>query len=207
MRILITAGPTREFIDPVRYISNSSTGYFGYKIAEEALRRGHSVTLISGPVQLEPPRKARFVPVISARDMESAVKKYFRGADCLIMTAAVADYRPEKQTRSKIKKIPGKMSIRLIRNPDILSWAGENKSGRILIGFAVETGNIKKEALGKLRRKNLDYILAAMVGAGPSPFGGEKISIVCFGKKGSPEGLFSSKEKISSFILDKVEKR
>ncbi|MFA5094898.1 MAG: phosphopantothenoylcysteine decarboxylase [Candidatus Omnitrophota bacterium] len=207
MRILVTAGPTREFIDPVRYISNSSTGYFGYKIAEEAARRGHKVVLITGTADLNPPIGVKTIPVVSAREMEAAVKGHFRRSDCLIMSAAVADYRPDKISRSKIKKIPGKMTLKLVRNPDILSWAGKNKGARVLVGFSVETGDVRKEALKKLRRKNADYIFATMVGAGPSPFGNKKIRVACFGKKGERKGLFSSKEKISSFILDKVEKR
>jgi len=207
MRILITAGPTREFIDPVRYISNSSTGYFGYKIAEEAARRGHKVILVTGPAGLKPPRGVRYIPVVSAREMEIAVKEHFRGSDCLIMSAAVADYRPDKISSSKIKKSSGKMVLKLVRNPDILSWAGKNKGSRVLVGFSVETGDVKKEALKKLCRKNADYIFATMVGTGPSPFGNKKIRVICFGRREAAEELYSSKEKISSFILDKVEKR
>ena len=129
MRILITAGPTREYIDPVRFISNSSTGFFGYQIASEAVRRGHKVTLISGPTCLIPPKGAKFIPVVSALGMKRAVDKYFPGSDCLIMSAAVADYRPVTASSRKIKKEKAALVLKLVRNPDILSLAaGDRKS-------------------------------------------------------------------------------
>ncbi|MFA5148620.1 MAG: phosphopantothenoylcysteine decarboxylase [Candidatus Omnitrophota bacterium] len=205
MRILITAGPTREFIDPVRYISNSSTGYFGYRIAEEALRRGHKVVLVSGPVSLAPPKGAAFVPVVSALDMEKAVKKYFYKADCLIMSAAVADYRPERFIRSKIKKRSGTLSVMLRRNPDILSWAGKNKGKRTVIGFALETEKLARNALVKLREKEADCIFAVLMKKGRGPFGCNKIRVKCLKKGKRPETVFSTKEKLARFVLDNAE--
>lgn len=205
MRILITAGPTREFIDPIRYISNSSTGYFGYRIAGEAVKRGHSVVLISGPVSLEPPEGVKLVPVISALDMKRAVKKHFRKADCLIMTAAVADYRPERFTGYKIKKRKGTLSVRLRRNPDILSWAGKNKGKRTIIGFALETEHLINNALAKLKGKKADYIFAALMKRRNNPFGDTKIKVTCLKKGMRPETVFSTKGNIASFILDKAD--
>lgn len=205
MRILITAGPTREFIDPVRYISNSSTGYFGYRIAGEALRRGHKVVLVSGPVSLVPPEGAVFVPVVSALEMEKAVKRYFYKADCLIMSAAVADYRPERFIRSKIKKRRGTLSVKLRRNPDILSWAGKNKGKRTVVGFALETEQLVRNALAKLEGKKADYIFAVLMRKGISPFGGNKIKLKCLKKGKRPETVFSTKEKLARFVLDNAE--
>jgi phosphopantothenoylcysteine decarboxylase/phosphopantothenate--cysteine ligase len=205
MRILITAGPTREFIDPIRYISNSSTGYFGYRIAKEAVNRGHKVVLVSGPVSLEPPKGAVFVPVVSALEMEKAVKKYFYRADCLIMTAAVADYRPERVSESKIKKDRDKLAIMLRRNPDILSWAGKRKGKRTIIGFALETEDLTRNALAKLKGKKADFLLAIHIKKGRSPFGDKRIRIKCLKSAGKPEELFSTKDKIARFVLDKAE--
>lgn len=205
MRILITAGPTREFIDPIRYISNSSTGYLGYRIAEEALKRGHEVVLVSGPVSLEPPKGAAFVPVVSALQMGKAVKKHFCEADCLIMTAAVADYRPERFVRSKIKKDKDRLTIRLRRNPDILSWAGNRKGKRTIIGFALETEDLTRNALAKFKVKNADLLFAIRMNKGRSPFGDKRIRIKCLKRSGKPEEIFSAKDKIARFVLDKAE--
>lgn len=205
MRILITAGPTREFIDPVRYISNSSTGFFGYQIARQALRRGHKVVLVSGPTHLAPPKGARFIQVVSALQMKSAVERFFRKADCLIMAAAVADYRPEKFRPSKIKKNKDSLLIRLRRNPDILSGIRKGKGIKRIIGFALETGDLIRNAQKKLDSKNLDFIVATLLCKGSEPFGDKKVKVVVLKRDGKREEIFSSKAGISSFILDKAE--
>ncbi|MDD5270619.1 MAG: phosphopantothenoylcysteine decarboxylase [Candidatus Omnitrophica bacterium] len=205
MRILVTAGPTREFLDPIRYISNSSTGYSGYRIAEEAIRRGHEVVLISGPVAIDPPLGARFIPVVSALEMEKAVKKHFFRADCLIMTAAVADYRPVRFSKSKIKKRGKALNIKMRLNPDILSWAGRNKGKRKVIGFALETEDTVKNALKKMKAKNADLLFAVGMKGGAGPFGDRKIRVICLKNGGKPERLFSAKDKVARFVLDKAE--
>jgi len=204
LRILITAGPTREYIDPVRFISNSSTGYFGYQIASEALRRGHKVTLISGPTCLIPPKGARFIPVVSALDMKKAVEANLQGSDCLIMSAAVADYRPATVSSQKIKKDRNRLSLRLVKNPDILAAVAKNKGNRVVIGFAVETSGLEKNARGKLNGKKLDYILAASVNTGKSPFGDRKIPVLIIEKSGKAERVSDSKKNLSKIVLDKV---
>ena len=159
MRIVISAGPTREAIDPVRFITNRSTGKMGYAIAEAALERNLQVTLVSGPVNLEPPAGVEFIPIESAADMAQAMKKASENADMIVMAAAVADYRPKQYSTSKVKKSDGDMCIELERTEDILLTLGKNKKpGQILVGFAAETDDLLKNAQGKLERKNLDYI-------------------------------------------------
>ncbi len=205
MRILITAGPTREYIDPVRFISNSSTGFFGYQIASEAVRRGHKVTLISGPTCLIPPKGAKFIPVVSALGMKRAVDKYFPGSDCLIMSAAVADYRPVTASSRKIKKEKAALVLKLVRNPDILSLAAGKKKRQVVIGFALETGGLKNNAKEKLKKKNLDYIIAASLNNKKSPFGDREISVLIMSRTGKTETFLSDKKGLSRIILDKAE--
>ena len=160
MRILITAGPTREAIDPVRFISNRSSGKMGYALARVAARRGHVVTLISGPVALRPPARVSFVPVMTAAGMLAAVKRYLSRCDALIMAAAVADWRPRRVSRHKLKKRSGPPVLRLTPNPDILKTFAPHKGPRIFIGFAAETGPLLTEARRKLKDKKLDLIVA-----------------------------------------------
>ena len=164
MKILITAGPTREKIDPVRYITNRSSGKMGYAIAAAALKDGHDVILISGPVSIDPPAGATVINVESAGEMASAVHQHADKADVVIMAAAVADYRPAHPFDNKMKKMPGKLYLELERTEDILGSLGKNKrSGQLLIGFAAETDDLENNALGKLERKNLDWIAANLV--------------------------------------------
>ncbi|MDQ7779879.1 MAG: phosphopantothenoylcysteine decarboxylase, partial [Planctomycetota bacterium] len=141
MRVLVTAGPTHEYIDDVRFISNPSSGQMGYAVAAAAVRRGHDVVLISGPSMLRPPRAMRVVGVVSAREMLKATLEHFGQCDCLIMTAAVGDYRPESRVFGKIKKeARDTLVLRLVRNPDILAECGRRrKRGQVLIGFALES--------------------------------------------------------------------
>ena len=204
MRILVTAGPTREFIDPVRYISNSSTGFFGYQIAREALKRGHEVILISGPTSLRPPMKAKFVPVVSAADMQKAVWRFLAQSECLIMTAAVADYRPAARSSTKIKKTRPSFKLGLKRNPDILSEASKRKGRRVFVGFALETNGTLSSALSKMTRKKLDIIVATPVDKRHIPFGNRRIRAVILDRRGGVQDVDFSKEKLARIILDKA---
>lgn len=206
MRILITAGPTREFIDPVRFISNSSTGYFGYEIARAAVKRGHSVTLVSGPTGLKPPEGARFISVLNALQMKAVVDKFFPKSDCLIMTAAVADYRPAKFIGKKIKKSAARLTLKLTKNPDILLEAGRRKGKKVLVGFSLETIGPIKNAKYKLASKNLDLIVANRLDRVKSPFGARKTRIAILNRDGGIKRFFSSKKILSKIILDNIER-
>ncbi len=159
MHFLITAGPTREYLDPVRFITNASTGKMGYACVEAALKRNHKVTLISGPVALEKPKGAKLISVISSQDMARATFDEYPNCDCVIMTAAVSDYRPASCYDHKIKKTPGPMNVRFERTTDILDKLGQQKTNQILIGFAVQDKAPRKNAKDKLQRKNLDAII------------------------------------------------
>ncbi|GIO00859.1 phosphopantothenoylcysteine decarboxylase [Brevibacillus halotolerans] len=160
-KIVVTAGPTREKIDPVRYISNYSSGKMGYAIAEAARDRGADVTLISGPTALSIPAGVTFVPVESVQEMLDAVLQVYPQADVVIKSAAVSDYRPEKVYAHKVKKTQSEdFSLSLVKAPDILRTLGEQKTHQMLVGFAAETQEVEKHALDKMRRKNLDMIVA-----------------------------------------------
>ncbi len=159
-RVLVTAGPTREEIDPVRYISNYSSGKMGFAIAEVASQMGADVTLVSGPVNLTPPSGVDYVAVTSAEQMRSEVVGRAEAADVIIKAAAVADYRPAVRAEQKVKKQADELVITLEKNPDILAELGRQKKTQILIGFAAETENLVDHATGKLQRKNLDMIVA-----------------------------------------------
>ena len=160
MHFLITAGGTREYIDPVRFISNASSGRMGYALVRAALKAGHTVTLITAPTVLRPPGKAKIVNVETVCQMFEAVKKYFIKCDCLIMAAAVSDYTPARLTKRKIGKTSRPLTIRLKPTVDILKWAGRNKKAKIVVGFALEDRLLRKNAERKLKEKNLDMIIA-----------------------------------------------
>ena len=169
MRILITAGGTREYIDPVRFISNASSGRMGYALARAALEAGHKVILVNAPTTRRPPSEAKIIEVETAAQMFEAVKKYFHRCDCLIMAAAVADYTPAQPAKTKIKKTAKHLTIKLKPTADILKWAGKNKKkNQIVVGFALEDKAVRARAEKKLREKNLDMIIAnnyAAIGA------------------------------------------
>ena len=169
LQFLITAGGTREYIDPVRFISNASSGKMGYELARSALLAGHNVTLITAPTNLNAPKGAGIVEVESADDMFKAVKDKFGGCDCLIMTAAVSDYTPAKPARHKIKKSSKLITLSLKPTQDILKWATKCKrKNQIVVGFALEDRNLRLNAGKKLKEKNLDVIIAnnrAAIGA------------------------------------------
>lgn len=160
MKILVTAGPTREFIDPVRFISNRSSGKMGYAIAGAAVRRGHEVVLVSGPVSLAPPPGLTMIRVVSAAEMQSAVEKNVFACDALVMAAAVSDWRPARVHVNKMKKRNSPATLDLEPVPDILLGLAAGKGDRIFVGFAAETENLLDEARAKLEKKNLDMIVA-----------------------------------------------
>ena len=204
MRIVISAGPTREAIDPVRFITNRSTGKMGYAIAEAARDRGLQVTLVSGPVNLEPPANVDLVAIESAADMAAAMKKAAVEADIIVMAAAVADYRPKQYSTSKIKKSDGDMCIELERTEDVLLSLGKiKKPGQILVGFAAETDDLLKNAQSKLERKNLDYIAANIVGVPGRGFAADNNAITLIARDGSQtEFALQSKKDLAAALID-----
>jgi phosphopantothenoylcysteine decarboxylase/phosphopantothenate--cysteine ligase len=160
MKILITAGPTREHLDPVRFLSNRSTGKMGFAVAQAAAERGHAVTLIAGPVSLPTPASVARVDVVSALDMLAAVERLLPLHDALVMSAAVADWRPVQVSETKLKKSAMKPVVELQPNPDILRTIRPLKASRLFVGFAAETGDPLAEAQRKLESKGLDLIVA-----------------------------------------------
>jgi phosphopantothenoylcysteine decarboxylase / phosphopantothenate---cysteine ligase len=184
-KFIITAGPTREHIDPVRYLTNQSSGKMGYALAEQAIEMGAEVLLISGPVSLSPPAGVSFISVESAEDMYQEVMRAFKDCDAVIKTAAVADYTPEEYHGQKMKKQTGEHVLRLKRTRDILQELGREKSGQILIGFAAETENVENYARGKLERKNADMIIANNVSLDGAGFGTDTNIITIYKKDGT----------------------
>ena len=168
MRFVVTAGPTREHLDPVRFLSNPSTGRMGFAVARAARAAGHAVTLVAGPVALKTPPGVRRVDVVSAREMLAAVRAAVAGADVLVMTAAVADWRPARCAKKKLKKSEMTDTLKLVRNPDILKSV---RGPRIRIGFAAETGLPDAEAARKCREKELDLVVGNDVTRPGSGFG------------------------------------
>ena len=203
MKILITAGPTREKIDPVRFISNRSTGKMGYAIADCAAKRGHQVTVISGPVALPHPAGVTVIPVESAAEMAQAVHANTPDAEVIIMSAAVADYRPAHPVDCKMKKRPGNLFLELERTEDILGTVGNNKlPGQLLVGFAAETDDLEKNALDKLQRKNLDWIIANTVSDG---FGNDTNKVIVFNRSGERFPLaLADKNELARQVIDLI---
>ena len=162
LHVVVTAGPTREYLDPVRYLSNESSGKMGFAIAAQAAKLGHKVTLVAGPVSLETPSGVKRVDVVNARDMLEATRGAFRKADALYMAAAVADWRPARKLSGKWRKKDDgsdEASIALVKNPDVLATVAKNKGERIVVGFALETADGLRRAKRKLKRKGADYIV------------------------------------------------
>lgn len=160
LHYLVTAGPTREPVDDVRYLSNASSGRMGFAVARAAAAEGHRVTLVCGPTSVPPPADVDDLrPVTTALEMRDAVLSVFEETDVVVMTAAVADYRPETRIRGKRKKAEGPWTLRLVENPDILAELGERKGDRVLVGFALEAEDAERNAEEKLRRKNLDLVV------------------------------------------------
>ncbi len=206
-KVLVTAGPTVEAIDPVRYISNHSTGKMGYAIAKTAMERGADVTLISGPVNLPAPLFVKMVPVQSAEDMFRAVAAVSDGQDIIIKAAAVADYTPETVAEEKIKKADGSSSIALKRTRDILQYLGEHKRpSQILCGFSMETENLIENSKKKLQKKNLDMIAANSLKVAGAGFGVDTNVITLIKWDGIRELPLMSKEEAAAAILDEIMK-
>ena len=204
--ILVTAGPTREFLDPVRFLTNRSSGKMGYELAEEALRRGAEVVLVSGPTNLFPPSRAELKQVQTAEEMKKEVLKHFPKADIVIMSAAVSDFMFAKAASNKVKKEKLGENIKITPTPDILVELGRKKGSKVLVGFAAETENVIDNALKKLKKKGLDLVVANNVQAEGIGFESDfnQVSIVFPGGK-SIQTDKMTKVEISQIILDKVE--
>ena len=203
LHVLITAGPTMEAIDPVRFISNHSTGKMGYALARVCRRRGAEVTLVSGKTNLEVPYGVTLVPVTSAQDMFEAVSSRAKEQDMIIKAAAVADYRPVAVAENKIKKSPGDMSIALERTTDILAWLGEHRrEGQVLCGFAMETEHMVEHAKEKLTGKHVDMIAANNVKVAGAGFGTDTNVVTLITEDGVEELAKMSKEEVASRIVD-----
>jgi phosphopantothenoylcysteine decarboxylase / phosphopantothenate---cysteine ligase len=201
-RIMVTAGPTREKIDPVRYITNLSTGKMGYAIAEQAKALGAEVILVSGPVSIEPPQGVKVVRVESAEEMYGAVMNEFESVDMVVKTAAVADYRPKLTHDEKMKKQPGEQVLELERTKDILFDLGQKKTKQVLVGFAAETTQVEEYAQGKLLKKNADMIVANNVKAAGAGFGHDTNIVTIFKRNGkSLELPLMSKQEVAKKIL------
>ena len=204
-RILVTAGPTREAIDPVRYITNHSTGKMGYAIAKTAALRGAEVTLVSGPAEVEPPMFVNFVPVVTAKDMFEAVTGRSDEMDAVIKAAAVADYRPKFVNTEKTKKKDGDMAIELERTDDILKWLGEHKKGsQFLCGFSMETEHMLENSRAKLKKKNLDMIVANNLKVAGAGFGTDTNVVTMIRENKETELPIMSKEEVAGAILDEI---
>lgn len=200
--VLVTAGPTQEKIDPVRFISNHSTGKMGYAIAKQAKMRGAKVTLVSGPVALEAPKGVEVVPIVSAKDMADAVWERADEMDMIIKAAAVADYRPVTTYEDKVKKSSDDMSIALERTDDILAYLGKNKKeGQILCGFSMETKDMLENSKAKLEKKNLDVIVANNLKVAGAGFGTDTNVVTLITKDEVKELPILSKEEVADRIL------
>jgi phosphopantothenoylcysteine decarboxylase/phosphopantothenate--cysteine ligase len=204
-KIIVTAGPTIEPIDPVRFISNPSSGKMGFAIARAAEHRGAEVVLISGPTRLPDPINVTTIRVRTADEMARAVFEQMNHADVIIKSAAVADYRPEKTEAHKIKKKKDQLVLQLQPTQDILKALGEKKKHQVLVGFAAETGNLEKNAIQKLAEKNLDIIAGNLVGSLDSGFESDTNSVTFFFKDGSREVLpLMEKLEIAHILLDRI---
>lgn len=206
-KLLITAGPTVESIDPVRFISNHSTGKMGYALARVAAERGADVTLISGPVNLQAPRFVKLVPVVSAQDMFEAVKAHSAEADIIIKAAAVADYTPEVVADEKIKKSDGEAELKLKRTTDILKWLGENRAAgkkQFLCGFSMETEHMVENSRAKLEKKNLDMIVANNLKVPGAGFGVDTNVVTLITRSETKELPQMSKEEVAAGILNEI---
>ena len=204
-RVLVTAGPTQESIDPVRYITNHSTGKMGYAIARMAMLRGADVTLVSGPTGLERPSFVNFVPIVSAADLFREVTARAPEQDIIITPAAVADYRPASVSDEKIHKKEGDLSIALERTEDTLQYLGDHKpEGQILCGFAMETSDLEERARGKLAKKNLDMIVANNLKVKGAGFGTDTNVVTLITRDGEEKLAIMSKKDVAMRILDRL---
>ena len=204
LKVLVTAGPTQEAVDPVRFLTNHSTGKMGYAVAKIAMYRGAFVTLVSGPVALAPPLSVEFVPVISAREMYEAVLDRAKDQDVIIKAAAVADYRPGDVATEKIKKSGGNAELKLERTDDILAELGKKKGKAVLCGFSMETENMLACAREKLVRKNLDLIAANNLKQEGAGFGTDTNVLTLISEEGEKQLARMSKEEAACCLLDEL---
>lgn len=204
-KVLVTAGPTIASIDPVRYITNKSTGKMGYAIAQEAKERGAEVTLVSGPTNIPRIADINFISVKTNSEMKDAVLRYYDFADIVIKSAAVADYKPKEYSNEKIKKGEGDLQLTLTRDSDILKILGERKKEQILVGFAAESNNVLNNAEKKLKNKNLDFIVANDITASDTGFASEDNKVTILSKDGSVINLDKmSKKQVATNIFDMI---
>ena len=204
-KVLITAGPTRSHIDPVRYITNRSTGKMGYEIAKEARDRGAEVTLISGPTSLENPKGINFIKIDTNEEMKDIVLQYFHNSDIVIKSAAVADYKIKEYSNKKIKKGDGDLNLTFTRDNDILQLLGNEKTDQILVGFAAESNDVLENAKRKLFKKNLDFIVANDITSNETGFGSEDNKVIIISKTGKEVHLDKmSKREVASNIFETI---
>ena len=204
LRIAVTAGPTQEPLDPVRYLTNHSTGKMGYAVARAAAMRGAEVTLIHGPTALQPVRFTEDVPITTAQQMYEAVTSRFDEMDVLVMAAAVADYRPAAVANDKIKKKDGDLSIAVERTPDILGTIGPKKKGQFLCGFSMETRDMLANSSAKLEKKNLDMVVANNLKVAGAGFGVDTNVVTFITPDGARELPLMSKDDVADAILDEI---
>jgi len=204
-KILVTSGPTRESVDPVRFISNPSSGKMGFAVARAAEYRGGEVTLITGPTHLPDPNNVKVIRIQTAREMAQAVFENMEDSDIIIKTAAVSDYRPKDPSTQKIKKEKGELVLYLERTQDILKEIGRRKMNQILVGFAAETENLEQHAETKRVEKNLDIIVGNIVGEPSSGFGADTNKVTLFYKDGTKEPLpMMEKDAVAHILLDRI---
>jgi len=205
LKMLITAGPTIEYIDPVRMISNKSTGKMGYAIAKAARMRGADVTLVTGPTHLDPPKGINMLNVETAEEMRETVMDHYRDKDVIIKAAAVGDYKPLNKAKEKQKKKTGKTIVEMIPTPDILAELGKDKGDSILVGFAAETTDHIANALDKIKKKNLDLIVLNDVSKDDRGFAAETNEVRMIDRKGNEEVVpLTSKDEVADKILDRI---
>jgi phosphopantothenoylcysteine decarboxylase/phosphopantothenate--cysteine ligase len=205
-KVLVTAGPTVEDLDPVRFISNRSSGKMGYAIAQEAVRRGADVVLVSGPCALKPPHGAVLVSVRSAAEMASGVFDRFSETDIVVMAAAVGDYRPVRVSEQKLKKSQPRLTLELEATADILKCLGERKTRQLLVGFAAESENLVEHARRKLQEKNLDLIVANDISGPSSTFGSDNNQVTLIDSSGSVESLnLLPKSRVAEVLWSRIE--
>jgi len=202
--LVVSAGPTREPIDPVRFVSNYSTGTMGGCVVQEALRRGHRVTLVSGPTGLRPPHGARVIWVETAQDLQRALRRVMSDADALVMAAAVSDFRPVRAARHKLQRT-GALALRLIATPDIVGSL-PRRAGQVMVGFALETQDALAHAVRKLRRKRLDCVIGQVLNGTGAPFGQRPVNAWVVRASGTVARLGRvSKPRLARVILDEIE--
>ncbi len=211
MKFVVTAGPTREPIDPVRFLSNRSSGKMGYAIAEAALAAGHEVSLVSGPVNLRPPDGAKVCAIETSEEMHEGVFRLTNDCDVVVMCAAVADYKPVEYTTRKLKKSAAPLTLVLVPTRDILKSLGEHPRSFFLVGFAAETNDLEHHAQRKLVKKNCDMIVANDVSRSDSGIGSEHNELIIFSRSGERKVIARAEKKVIArelieIILDTREK-